>query len=217
MTEIRIYIEGGGDSKNNKTKLREGFSQFLQALRLSASQNHIGWRLIACGSRNEAYGDFCTALTAHTNALNVLLVDAEEALTAKTLASQNPVWTHLQTRDKWICPAGATERNCFLMVQSMETWIIADRDNLKKFYGIGFNENALPKNQNLESVGKTQIMDALNRATAQTKTKGKYHKTNHGFDLIKGLNPATVRAAAPSCERLFDELIAVLENNTPPD
>ena len=218
MTEIRIYIEGGGDSKDNKTKLRQGFSQFLDPLYQLARKKSVRVHPISCGSRNEAYKDFCTAVKEHSDALNVLLVDAEEAVTPKSKSAKNPIWQHLKERpdDDWECPIGATDRNCFLMVQSMETWIIADRENLKKFYGAGFNENALPKHANLEKVGKKQIMYALTRATAHTKTKGEYHKTQHGFDLIKGLNPATVRAAAPSCERLFFELTAAIEGNAPP-
>lgn len=198
MNEVRIYVEGGGDHADGKARLREGFSHFLRELVELARQRRIKWSIIACGSRNDAFDDFQRALKTHPHAFNVLLVDAEAPV-------QGGPWQHLQERDGWQRPDGAEDDQCHLMVQTMEAWLVADRAALDGFYGRGFNPNALPRNQQVEQVDKDSLAEALDRATRQT-TAGKYHKIRHGTQLIGRVNPATVRAAAPFCERLFATL-----------
>ncbi len=55
MVKVTIYVEGGGDTNNLKTKCRQGFSEFFKKLNLSP-------KIIACGSRINAYNGFCTGL-----------------------------------------------------------------------------------------------------------------------------------------------------------
>ena len=102
---------------------------------------------------------------------------------------------------------GVDDRQCFLMMECMETWVIADKDTIAKYYGANFLMNALPKNANLESVPKLTVADALKRATKPTQ-KGEYKKVAHGFAIIERANVDVVRAALPECERLFRELEA---------
>lgn len=45
VNEIRIYIEGGGDSNNTKASIRRGFSQFFQELVQLARSKNIKWLL----------------------------------------------------------------------------------------------------------------------------------------------------------------------------
>lgn len=80
VSEIALYVEGGGNSRQTKDKLREGFGEFLTELRALARSKRIGWRIVACGSRNEAYDDFCTAMRQNPDAFNVLLVDSEDGM-----------------------------------------------------------------------------------------------------------------------------------------
>jgi hypothetical protein len=72
VKEIRIYAEGGGDGKDQKARIREGFSSFLNELRLLARAKRINWQIIACGSRNDTYRNFQNALEDHPNAFNVI-------------------------------------------------------------------------------------------------------------------------------------------------
>lgn len=97
------------------------------------------------------------------------------------------------------------------MIQSMETWLVADRAALKKFYGQHFNEKALPANTDLESVAKDTLADRLKQATSKTQ-KGEYHKTKHAFDILAAVDVAVVRKAVPNCDRLFAELEARITN-----
>jgi hypothetical protein len=75
--EIRIYVEGGGDQRAGKDALQRGISQFLNPIREMARKKRISFRVIACGSRNSAFGDFDYALRSHPEAINILLIDAE--------------------------------------------------------------------------------------------------------------------------------------------
>jgi len=43
------------------------------------------------------------------------------------------------------------------MVQCMETWIVADPEAVKKYYGAGFKAEKVPKRENLEEEPKSQI------------------------------------------------------------
>jgi hypothetical protein len=206
VTEINLFIEGGGDSKSTKAKLREGFGEFLIELHEIARNKRIRWKIVACGGREAAFDDFCTALKASPAVFNVLLVDSEASLvTAK--GNKNPHWAHLKLRDKWDCPPSVNDAHCFLMEQSMETWLIADKKNLEIFYGQGFNVNSLPKTKDIEAIDKVALMNALEAATTKTKTKGAYHKTKHGFDILAKADPKVVRKAASHCKRLFENLL----------
>ena len=60
---------------------------------------------------------------------------------------------HLMKRvgDEWSM-AGMEDEHIHLMVQVMESWVIADLEALKKFYGSDFNSNAIPKNSDRKQV-----------------------------------------------------------------
>jgi len=197
---IRLYIEGGGDSSLTKTKLREGFGDFLAELRQIARAKNIGWTPVACGGRDAAYRDFCHALQSHPEAFNVLLVDSEAPVRAGAF------WSYLEQRDRWKRPPGVDDGQCFLMVQCMETWPVADRDALARFYGQGFLPNALPNTADIEEIDRHVLQKALDRATAGARTKGPYHKTKHAFDILKLSDAKKVRRAAWQCDRLFTQL-----------
>lgn len=199
MTEIRIYIEGGGDGKNTKAPIRQGFSEFFKDLVKIARSNQIKWNIVLCGSRNNAYRDFKNALENHPNAFIVLLVDSEAPV------NKTP-WQHLKMRDNWDSP-NVDDTHCHLMVQSMEAWLIADIAALKKYYGQGFKENAIPKNSNVEKIAKELLEPSLKEASCNT-TKGEYKKIQHAAQLLEMLDVNKLRLASAHCDRLF----ATLEN-----
>ncbi len=198
---VRLYIEGGGDDQNTKRKLKEGFGTFLKEIRDLCRQRGVHWDVILCGGRGSAYKDFCAALQAHPEALCLLLVDAEAPVTVADLP-----WKHLFQRDRWACPEQTTDMQCHLMAQVMESWFLADPDTLARYYGSEFKLNALPKENNVEKIAKTQVETCLKQATQHTKTKGEYHKIRHGAALLGLIRPALVKERAPHCRRLFDTL-----------
>ncbi len=91
------------------------------------------------------------------------------------------------------------------MVETMETWLVADPDALATYYGNGFKRDKLPKRKDLEDVSQIDVANALSAATASAKTKGKYDKA-HGFDLVGKVDPNKVRSAGFFAERFFSKL-----------
>ena len=197
MSGVAIYMEGGGDSKSAKAAIRQGMDALLRPLKEAARAKPLHWKLVPCGGRNEAFRRFRDAVSNGDDAIVVLLVDAEGPV-------DRAPHLHLQSRDGWDMGL-ADEDTIHLMVQVMETWIVADPDALSTYYGQNFNGNVLPRAANLEQVSKEDVARTLNRATEHT-TKGCYHKITHASDLLKRLNAGRVKARCPHCQRLFDLL-----------
>ena len=194
---VRLYVEGGGD-RNSKIACREAFRSFVR----KAGADRRMPRIVASGGRNQAYDDFKAALV-QRNVTAMLLVDAEEEVTA------SGSWEHIRSRDGWRRPTGASNDQCHLMVQIMESWFLADRQALQAFYGQRFQPQALPGNPNrTEEIPKPDVQAGLDRATRATQ-KGRYHKGNHSFDILATLDPTKVRAASPSADRFVQALLAL--------
>ena len=191
---IRLYVEGGGDSKTLKTACRKGFRSFLEKAGLTGRLP----RIVAGGSRRNACESFKTAHD-QGNGTVLLLVDAEGPVTAAGS------WLHLQARDGWNRPDGATDEQCHLMVEVMESWFLADREALEAFYGNGYRSNALPPRQNVEEIPKGDVCNGLARAT-RNSTKGRYHKGAHSFRILEKLDAAKVRRASPYADRFISTL-----------
>jgi hypothetical protein len=188
MVEMRLYVEGGGESKSPRSACRRGFSEFLGKAGL---KNRMP-RIVACGGRDQAYRDFCTALKQGANAA-MLLVDSEDAV------RESSPWTHLGQRpgDKWATPSGSMDDDCHLMVQCMESWLLTDRETVTAFYGQGFNASALPDpGSEIESKSKSSIYESLARATRDCKSKAPYTKGEHSFDLLARIDPKKVIAGS---------------------
>lgn len=184
-TSVKIYVEGGADRAKLDAELRQAF-QYL----------FIGWgldgclpKVVACGSRNEAFKDFETALNkAKPNEKVVLLVDSEEHPTSSSK------WQHVADRDSWEKLANVDESNIYFMAVCMESWLLADTESLAKFYGKGFKKDKLPSvasHAAIESLSKQSIYDGLKNATKDTQ-KGEYGKGLHSFKVLNQLDAQKV-------------------------
>ena len=194
---IKLHVEGGGDTREQKARLRRGLGSFLERAGLSGRMPSI----VACGGRDRAFDEFRFAyLSQDTVAL--LLVDAEGPVRAGS------VWQHLKARDDWDCPSGARDDQCHLMVQAMESWFVADREALSRYYGPGFRSNSIPQWPHVERVPKPDVEDRLKRATRHT-SKGRYHKGSHSFEILGKLDPNKVMEASPYAKRLIVSLKAL--------
>ena len=200
MVNMKIYVEGGGDRKDLKTKCRKGFSDFFRTAELKGRMP----RIVASGGRQSAYDDFCTAIrSSGINDFIVLLVDSEERVT-KGIGP----WAHLKQRDGWDQPPGADDDSAHLMVQCMEAWFFADVDALQTYYGRHFRANAIPNRRDVENIPKNDLFDALEAATrSNDNKKGVYGKGRHSFEILEALDPARVRAASPYADRLIRVLL----------
>ena len=186
--------------------LREGMDVFLAEIKDAYRAQGWDWKLVSCGSRDEAYKRFRNVRENNIRAngaadILVLLVDSEDPV------SLTPT-DHLTTRDGSNLN-GVNDDHVHLMVQTMEAWIVADPGVLSGYYGQHFQANALPRRQNLEEESKDDIERALRHATQNTQ-KGKYHKIKHARHLLHRIDPMTVRQRCPHCERLFETLLKLI-------
>lgn len=202
---VKLYVEGGGDAAALRTACRQGFTQFITGAGIGRKP-----RVVACGSRHDAYDSYCTAIANGEDA--VLLVDSEAPVAHQHQQdhdSEWQPWQHLKQRtgDGWERPEGAPDTDCHLMVQCMESWLIADPVTLKAFFGQGFRENQLPATaSSVEQVAKAQLYSALANATKHCKTKAQYGKGEHSFKLLGKIDPTKVTAASPWASRFVSEL-----------
>jgi hypothetical protein len=203
VNAIAIYVEGGGDgagSNHSKRDLRRGFDSLFRRQKRAAQAKKLGWQLFPCGSRRQAYNAFCRDLAlAKNKTLCILLVDSETAIDAETnnaAANARIRVQHLTTLDGWNLTAANPEQ-VHLMVQCMETWIVADPDAVQAFYGKNFHRPSLPIRQNLEDEPKLDVYAKLDKATSKT-IKGKYAKIKHASKLLERIDPAKI---GPRCPR----------------
>lgn len=205
---VKLYVEGGGDTAALKTACREGFTTFITKAGIKNRP-----RVVACGSRRDAFDSFCTALAQGEDAM--LLVDSEDAVAALHQSGEPDKWLpwdHLLLRDKWKKPARANDTDCHLMVYVMENWFLADRLTLQAFFDPGFNIKGLPPATTpVESVTKTTVYHALQQATKNCKSKAQYGKGEHSFKLLAKIDPLKVAAASPWTKRFVEELKAKLD------
>ena len=180
---------------------------FLGELKDAAEAKKWTWELRFCGDGSKT----CKAFKNERNFDNgskiiVLLVDSEEPVTSPTVIE------HLRTRQECkLDLAGVPADHVHLMVQTMETWIVADRAALSDYYDQGFRTNELPSRQNLEEENKKTVANALDQATERTQ-KGRYQKIRHASDLLEKIDSEEVRRRCRHCERLFKFLSKAIED-----
>ena len=201
MSTIAIYVEGGGEGRNGRAALRQGLDAFLDEQKRAALSHGWRWKLVCAGSRSAAFKAFRIAIQQGDTEAVLLLVDAEGPL-------QDGAIAHLRRRDGWNMDF-AEERAVHLMVQTMESWIVADGDALAAYYGNGFHRNSLPKSTNLESVPSREIERSLKAATRHT-AKGEYHKIRHARPLLAQISQRRVRERCEGCGRFLDYLTLIL-------
>ncbi len=191
---VTVFVEGGGDTRELKSRCRKGFSEFF---RHAGLKNRMP-RVVACGGRGNAYDKFCRSLDIPVDGhVAILLVDSEEQVSQEV----GP-WSHLRKRDGWQKPPGATDDQAQLMVQCMEAWFLADRECLAKVFGKDFRAKALPGSKDIEGIAKEDVMAGLKKAT---RRGGKlYHKGRHSFVLLAKIDPKKVADASPHVKRLLD-------------
>ena len=197
MSGVAIYMEGGGDGKGTRAALRQGMDALLQPLKDAAREKALHWKLIPCGGRDKAFLRFRDAANHGDDAIILLLVDAEGPV------NRSPR-SYLESRDGWAMQFADSD-TVHLMVQTMETWIVADPGTLGTYYGQNFNGNVLPRREDLEMEPKVDVSQALERATERTP-KGRYHKIKHASALLKRIDVERVKDRCPHCKRLFNVL-----------
>lgn len=191
MVSAKIYLEGGGDSKELKVLCRRGFRELLDKAGFKGRMP----RLVACGGRGSTFDDFKTAHETGTFEYVAMLIDSEEAVD-----DFEETWEHLKNRDGWEKPQDAENDQVLFMVTCMETWISADRETLKRHYGNDLQESALPPLQSIENTNRQTILQKLEHASRNCSSA--YEKGKHSFALLGRLNPDVLEAKLQGFKRL---------------
>lgn len=61
MKGIAIYVEGGGDSAQQKAELRQGLDALLHEQKQAARDKRLGWKTIPGGGRQQTFDAFRNA------------------------------------------------------------------------------------------------------------------------------------------------------------
>ena len=208
MVKVKIYFEGGGKSKEQKVRCREGFRKLLGK---SGYKGRMP-QTIPCGGRQQAYNDFRTALSVHSrrNITPILLVDSEDPLSELVEEpDDNFAWTHLNNRDNWDQPPGVGNEQVLLMATCMETWICADPETLGRYYGNSLQTKALPSLINLENRNRNDVLRSLVHATKNTQKP--YKKGNQSFAVLAVLDPRALEENLTQFRRLLKVLDQLLQ------
>ncbi len=193
---IVLLVEGGGDTPALQSECRKGFRLLLEKAGFVGRMPEI----VACGSRNQTFKDFKFSLQ-DSSALTMMLIDSEDPVFLSP-------WAHLETRDGWLQPKETTDAQVQFMTTCMETWLVADPEALKSFFGAGFKAGKLLPITNLESRPRDKIQDALADATRDCGRARKYQKGKRSFQALAKLNPS-VLMQLKYFKRLVDELRAL--------
>lgn len=198
MVTAKLYIEGGGEDKFLRISFREGWKEFFEKAGVGNKTD-----IVRGGGREQTYKLFSAAVSNFVpGTIPFLLVDSEGPVTPGL-----STWRHLNDCDRWRRPKGAGDDQAFLMVQVMETWFLADRMALRKYFGNKLNDKALKAWPNLEEVSKQRIFKALKTATSLCSKR--YSKGEISFELLSKIDPARVEAACPHAKALLERLRAV--------
>ena len=197
---VKLYVEGGGSRAELRIRCRKAFSDLLCRAGFAGRLP----RVVACGSRNEAFDQFKSAVSGPSY-YPILLVDSED-LVANGNQPNNPsgAWRHLESRDDWQRPNTAHDDQAQLMVTCMETWLMADRDALLRHFR-GMNQNRLLPDVGLEGRDKQDVNAALDRATSPSR-RGSYTKGRDSFDLLSKVEPTKLKSKLPHFQRLIKTL-----------
>jgi hypothetical protein len=197
MVSVTIYVEGGGDCDELKTRCRKGFSKLIKKMGFDKRMP----RIVACGGRDKAYEKFNTAITSASNdEFPILLVDSEDPITSGP-------WEHLKARDcRWDRPVGAKDDQAQMMATCMETWIMADHEALREVFGSCLREGTLFPLNDLENRLRKELYETLVSATNDCgKNKG-YEKGARSFQILEILNPKLLEDNLPYFKRFRETL-----------
>lgn len=197
---VKLYVECGGDSSIQHKQCREGFRRLLERAGFEKRMP----RIMASGSRDEAFDDFLAAVSrGKAQEYPVLLVDSEGPVSL-------PAWEHLRARDGWTRPNGVDDHQAQLMVQCVETWFVADRGALRAFFGQCLSVSALPPLNGLEGRAKDDVQARLASATRSCGRDRAYAKGNRSCKLLGSLDPGELRRRLPHfvllCQALEQKL-----------
>lgn len=201
---ISVCVEGGGDKKDTQRRCRRAFSDFFHRAGISR-----GLQIVPGGGREDTLQNLSQRIkSAPVGDFVVGLVDSEGPVGSGVSA-----WAHLRGQipkmHDWFSGITPDYESAYLMIQCMEAWFLADREELKNYFGSDFAESALPGNPDVEEIPKDDVLDGLRNATRQCTgkgQKGRYDKGQHSFQILGRIDPGKVTQVSPEARRLIETL-----------
>ena len=188
---------------NNAEAFRRGWQLFFSKSGMDGQILEIG----VGGGQEEAFKRFSEQLARYGDQEEaepkpLLLVDSEEPV-----APGSTVWQHLQTRshNTFQRPAGADDQSAYMMVQAMETWLMADEPVLQRFFGASLDTSPFEKLPALETILKKDALEKLRQATLRCSPRYSKRK-GISYRLLAQVDPQTVAAACPHADQLLQYL-----------
>ena len=203
MVTAKLYIEGGGNrgqyrSKDLQIRFRQAWHLFFKAAGIPRLPS-----VVRGGGRGQTFKRFRVAIANPArDAVPLLLLDSEGPV-----ASGQTVWQYLLAANGWHRPGNAREDQAFLMVQSMETWFLADQLAMQRYFGQNFSTAAFRAWTQLEAVPKPTVLKALETATSRCQKP--YGKGRVSFELLGRINPFRVESACLHGAALLDRLRSI--------
>lgn len=193
--KLVIHAEGGGEGQLYDTLFRQAWASFFRRAGLA---NRMP-RVVRGQGREQTIANFLKALRQpDADVLPLLLVDSEGPVPAGQGA-----WEFLNAEPGIRLPASVSDQ-VFLMVQLMETWFLADRDLLRRYFAGCLRENVFRAWPDLEAVPKETVLRTLDQATVDCRNR--YAKGKVSFDLLGQLDSTLVENTCPHAKLLLDYL-----------
>ena len=205
LVKVTIYVEGGGDSKYLHIKCREEFSKLIRKCGFQGRMPEVK----AGGSRENTFTMFQTAHS-DRGRYAILLVDSEDRVSGADFAPDSSIgWDHLLIRDHWIRPIDTNNNQAQMMTTCMESWIMADHNTLRIFYGSQLHDSSLLPTLELERKFRHDVQRKLKDATVDCSNG--YKKGEHSFKLLGSLDPSTLNRHLNHFRRFRQTLDNILE------
>jgi len=206
VKQVTVFVEGAtaGKGKNESCNIqaRKAFRKLSEKLEIKNSP-----RFALCGGRTSTYEKAWERWTSRDRGECVLLlVDSEELLSAPNNHVQF-AWRHLveRTDDRWSMLTETNKNHVFLMVTTMETWLLADPTAIQKTFGSNAKVHQIPNWPNYEAVAKHAAFDQLVAMTGGCNKQ--YAKGQIAFELLENVDPWLVAAKCPHAKFFFERLI----------
>ena len=192
--KLVVFVEG---TAGDPGALRKAFRQFLERLGIPGSAIQI----VAAGDGPAAHRAYVRSVSKYANdRIAFLLIDSEQHK-EKGL----PNWEFLSQARKLNKPEAAGVDSLGLMVQCMETWFLADREKVIKYFGLPEDGGPLPKHTEPELVSKSEVLSSFDRAARQIRRR-RYQKGQDALALLGLVDPNVIAKRCPHAERFFSAL-----------
>lgn len=180
--QVKIYIEGEGGGKEGARRkhldgeFRRCWTQFLGELKPNKG---CGFQVVAGGGGGQTVDDMLNGQRkSGFRELRVALIDSE-----RTVADISKSWAAVEMQK----PDGYEDHHLFLMVQCLESWLLADVDGVAKYFhskGRTFRKSKVPKWPNAEQQPKGEIFKALEAATDGGWTSKQHAEANQIIAMV---------------------------------